>query len=169
METVRSEQLNDTDGQKSGEKAAFSASQLLEVIGSAWPGQEVDYHRLYLFDRLQRGEHDWNFLIATRRQDGNRLELAAVAFELDESGAVTTRLESRKASIPSDRIAEVIEGVLLRLDEADCDYTEYDLSGMTGLKSQAEHLAELAGIPTGISDEADEHSDDLQPGESDRQ
>ena len=147
----------------------FSAAQIMEVIASAWPAQEVEFHRLFLFDRLQRGEHDWNFLIVTRRQDGDRLELAAVAFELDEGGKVSTRLESRKASIPAVRLLEVIEGLLLRFDEAECDYKDYDLTGMAGNESPVEFLAELTGIPSGVSDETDPGAVDLQPGDGDQQ
>ncbi len=145
----------------------FNAVQLLEVIGSAWTGIEVRYDRLFLFDRLSRGDHDWNFLIVTRSQSENRLELAAVAFELDSQGEVTTRLESRKASIPASRLAEVIEGMLMRLDEVECDYREYDISQMSGQQSTGLFLAELTGIESGVVDEPDEHGEDLQPGESD--
>ena len=138
-------------------------------MASAWPEQQVEYHRLFLFDRLQRGEHDWNFLIVTRRQEGDRVELAAVAFELDEGGKVSTRLESRKASIPAVRLLEVIEGLLLRFDEAECDYKDYDLTGMAGSESPVEFLAELTGIPSGVSDETDPDTVDLQPGDGDQQ
>jgi hypothetical protein len=153
--------------QQDNANCAFSAVQLMEVIGSAWPGIEVDYDRLFLFDRLQRGDHDWNFLIVTRSQGSSRLELAAVAFELDEQGVVTTRLESRKASIPAGRLAEVVEGMLMRLDETGCDYREYDISRTAAQKSPALYLAELIGIESGVADEPDEHGEDLQPGESD--
>jgi hypothetical protein len=159
--------LSVENNQQDNQNCAFSAVQLLEVIGSAWPGIEVDYDRLFLFDRLQRGDHDWNFLIVTRSQGGSRLELAAVAFELDEQGAVTTRLESRKASIPAGRLTEVVEGMLMRLDEAGCDYRDYDISEMSAQQSPAIFLAELTGIESGVTDEPDEHGEDLQPGESD--
>ncbi len=159
--------MNEENRQQDGGNCTFSAVQLLEVIGSAWPGVEVDYHRLFLFDRLQRGDHDWNFLIVTRSQSQSRLELAAVAFELDDQGAVTTRLESRKASIPTSRLAEVVEGMLTRLDEAGCDYREYDISQMSAQESQALYMAELTGIESGVTDGPDERGEDLQPGESD--
>lgn len=155
------------DNKQQDNDDAFNAVQLLDVIGSAWPGIEVDYDRLFLFDRLQRGDHDWNFLIVTRSQGDGRLELAPVAFELDELGAVAARLESRKASIPADRLAEVIEGMLMRLDEAECDYREYDISQLDGQQSPARFLAGLTGVEPGVEDEPDEHGEDLQPGNSD--
>ena len=155
-------------GENENGKCPFDATQLLEVISSAWRDEEVDYHRLFLFDRLKRGEHDWNFLIVTRRQGDERLELAAVAFELDGRGQVSTRLESRKASIPADRLAEVIEGMLLRFDEAGGDYTDYDLTGMAGGESPATFLAELIGIPSGVADETDESAAGMQQGDGDR-
>jgi hypothetical protein len=167
---VQSENTITGGGENAGqEQSPFSAAQILEVIASAWPEKEVDFHRLFLFDRLQRGDHDWNFLIVTRRQEGDRLELAAVAFELDEGGNVSTRLESRKASIPSVRLLEVIEGLLLRFDEAACDYRDFDLTGLYSQESPAEFLGELTGIPSGVSDETDEDTVDMQPGDGDRQ
>ncbi len=160
--------MNVENKQPGNDGGAFNALQLLEVIGSAWPGTGVDYDRLFLFDRLRRGEHDWHFLIVTRSQADNRLELAAVAFELDGRGAVTARLESRKASIPAGRLAEVIEGMLTRLDEVECDYRQYDISELAAQQSPALFLAGLTGVESGVDDEPDEHGEDLQPGDSDR-
>ena len=154
--------INPAGENEAKQQSPYNSDQLLEVIASPWPGEQVDYHRLFLFDRLQRGEHDWYFLIVTRRQGDERLELAAVAFELDEAGAVSTRLESRKASIPSARLPEVIEGLLLRFDETGGDYTDYDLTGMAESEKPSALLAELTGIPAGASDECDESPVDMQ-------
>ena len=167
---MQSNGVTDQTGKnENGQKTPFNADQLLEVMASPWPGEQVDYHRLFLFDQLQRGEHDWNFLIVTRRQDDDRVELAAVAFELDGDGNVSTRLESRKASIPSARLLEVIEGLLLRFDETGGDYTDYDLTVMAGSEEPAARLAELTGIPAGVNDDSDESPVDLQQGDGDQQ
>jgi hypothetical protein len=163
---VQSNGLTNAAANGSQERSPFNADQLLEVIASPWPGEEVEYHRLFMFDRLQRGEHNWNFLIVTRKQGDERVELAAVAFELDDSGKVSTRLESRKASIPAGRLSEVIEGLLLRFDETGGDYTDYDLSGMAGSGAPAPFLAGLTGIPAAeVSEASDESTAGLQQGD----
>jgi hypothetical protein len=65
-------------------------------------------------------------------------------------------------------LPEVIEGVLMRLDEIECDYREYDISQLAAQQSPAGFLAELAGIASGVADEPDERIEDLQPGDSDQ-
>jgi len=122
-----------------------TGSQVLEIISGAWPGEEVDYHKLFLFDRIRRGDREWGFLVVTRRSGEDRLELAAFSFTTGRDGKLATQLESRKARIPADRLAEVVEGVLLRLDEFECDYREYSLAGLAKAPSRLGFLRRLFG------------------------
>jgi hypothetical protein len=142
--------------EKRNEAPALPAtgSQVLEIISSAWPEEEVDYHKLFLFDRIRRGDREWGFLVVTRSTGAGRLELAAFSFATSRDGKLTTRLESRKARIPADRLAEVVEGVLLRLDEFECDYREYSLAGFAKAPSRLDFLRRLFG------EEQSEVSDD---------
>ena len=140
------------------------ARQILEVISGAWAGEEPDFHRLFLFDRLTRGEKDWNFLIVTRANGPDRLGLAAYSYEVGASGGLKTKLESRKAQIPSNRLAEVIEGILLRLDELECDYREFDLGEFGRAESKLEFLSQLLGEKTEGESAGESGTDVLQPG-----
>jgi hypothetical protein len=118
---------------------------ILDLAAGAFtlePGER--YHKLFLFDPLQRGEKKWGFLIITRRSAEGRVELAAYSYALDEGwGAGERKLESRRASIPEDKLDEVIEGILLRMDEPDSDYREVDLAGRGEAGEQLEYLKQL--------------------------
>lgn len=144
-----------------------SAAQVLEIISGAWPGAPVDFHKLFLFDRIRRADSEWGFLVVTRHSGEARLELAAYSFEHARDGSLATRLESRRAQIPADRLADVVEGVVLRLDEFDCDYREYNLVGLAQAEAKLDFVRRLLGEE--ISDKSDETGNPtrkLQPGDS---
>ncbi len=124
---------------------ALTSEHILEVISSAFDPQEVEYHKLFLFDRLTRGERNWHFLIVTRRAQDGRLELAAFSYELGPHGELQTKLESRKARIPAERLSEVIDSLLIRLDEIDCEFREISLAGLEQAPSKLEYLRNLLG------------------------
>ena len=140
------------------------ARQILEVISGAWAGEEPDFHRLFLFDRLTRGGKDWNFLIVTRSSGPDRLGLAAYSYEVGADGELKTKLESRKAQIPADRLAEVVEGILLRLDELEGDYREFDLGEFGRAESKIEFLIQLMGEKAEGESAGEPGTDVLQPG-----
>ena len=109
-----------TDKNTTGkDKPAPTGEHILEVITAAFDSPEVEYHKLFLFDRLTMGEKNWHFLIVTRQARDGRLELAAFSYELGPQGNLQTKLESRKARIPAERLSEVIDGLLIRLDQFD--------------------------------------------------
>ncbi|OGG01132.1 MAG: hypothetical protein A3F83_13460 [Candidatus Glassbacteria bacterium RIFCSPLOWO2_12_FULL_58_11] len=151
----------DTTGKKA---SAAGARQIVEVISGAWTGEEPDFHRLFLFDRLTRGEKNWNFLIVTRSSGLDRLELAAYSYEVGSDGGLKTKLESRKAQIPADRLTEVIEGILLRLDELECDYREFDLGEFGRAESKLEFISQLLGEKVEGESAEEPGTNLLQPG-----
>ncbi|MCE5271560.1 hypothetical protein LLH00_09790 [bacterium] len=142
---------------------------VLDIAAGAFAGEpECTLHRLFLFDPLRREDETWGFVIVTRRAGGpDRLELAAFSYRVDSAGAVTRRLESRRAMIPAERLTDVVEGIVLRLDEPDCSYRELDLGGHESLAAQLEHLrSKLFG---GENEPAPEQGEpDLQHGPGDR-
>ena len=139
--------------------------QILQVISSAFAGQEVEYHKLFLFDRLERGGKNWHFLIVTRRSLDGRLELAAFSYEIGPSGELQTKLESRRARIPVERLAEVIDSLMIRLDEIDCQFREISLAGFEQTLSKLEYLKSLLGEEHDDSKAGEKRADDLQPGQ----
>jgi len=124
---------------------APGSEHILEVISSAFSGQEIEYHKLFLFDRLTRGEKNWHFLIVTRNAGQGRLELAAFSYQLGPHGELQTTLESRKARIPARSLAEVIDSLLIRLDEIDIDFREISLAHLGQAPSKLEYLRLLLG------------------------
>ena len=138
---------------------------ILEIIRNAFafaPGQS--YHTLFLFPVIEQGETKWGFLIVTRLMDGERLELAAYSYEISAQGELSKKLESRKAHLPEDKLDEVLEGLILRMDELDSNYREVNLCGLGDYQAQLEYLQKLLpGEPDGAEDDSAEH---LQPGES---
>ncbi|MBN2289659.1 MAG: 5-methyltetrahydropteroyltriglutamate--homocysteine S-methyltransferase [Candidatus Glassbacteria bacterium] len=139
--------------------------QILEIIRGAFgtsPG--LSYHSVFLFPLVERGESRWGFLIATRRESEERLELAAYSYEISDQGEVSKKLESRKASLPEDKLDEVLEGLILRMDELEGNYREIDLRGRGDSQAQLEHLEKiLLGAMDGTRTDSPEG---LQPGES---
>lgn len=139
----------------------------LEIAAGAFAGEEdLLLHKVFLFDPLKHEDHTWGFVIVTRGC-GGRLELAAFSYEVEPAGIVARRLESRRAMIPPDRLEDIVEGIVLRLDEPDCSYREVDLSGQKTLEAQLQHLrSKLSGDTDGTA--AREPEPDLQHGQSDR-
>jgi hypothetical protein len=138
---------------------------ILEIIREAFnfaPGES--YHTLFLFPVLEQDESKWGFLIVTRRAGDGRLELAAYSYEIDEQGNLSKKLESRKARLPEDKLDEVLDGLILRMDELDSDFREVDLQGLGDCQAQLEYLEKLLlGEPDGGQTASPEH---MQPRES---
>jgi hypothetical protein len=148
------------------DKPAPTGEHILEVITGAFESPEVEYHKLFLFDRLTRGEKNWHFLIVTRRARDDRLELAAFSYELGPHGNLQTKLESRKARIPAERLGEVIDSLLIRLDEFDSEFREISLGGLEQAPSKLEYLRDLLGEKPDESNTGENRTNDLQPGQS---
>lgn len=140
----------------------------LEIAAGAFAGEEgLLLHKIFLFDPLKHEDHTWGFVIVTRGCGGGRLELAAFSYEVESTGTVARRLESRRAMIPPDRLDDIVEGIVLRLDEPDCSYREVDLSGQKTLDEQLDHLrSKLSGDTDGTA--ARQPEPDLQHGQSDQ-
>ncbi|MEA1996837.1 MAG: hypothetical protein U9N45_04335 [Gemmatimonadota bacterium] len=121
--------------------------KILELVSGAFAAGSGKYHRLYLFDNLTRGGKVWHFLIVTSEAYEGGLELAAFSFEVcgDGSRTVREKLESRRARLPVERLPEVIDSLIIRFDEADCDYREYDLSGFRDRRAQLDYLRQALG------------------------
>ena len=138
---------------------------ILEIIGSAFdPAPELHYHTLFLFPVIEKAGDRWGFLIITRLADDNRLELAAYSYESDEQGGLSKKLESRKALLPEEKLDQVLEGLIERMDELDSNYREISLHGLASSQDQLEYLekilsGETDAIQTGQPGQ-------LQPGES---
>ncbi len=159
------------DGRRLGRD---EVERVLELVAAAFPEEEPPLHRVYLFDRLELGELRWRFMIVTRGPREQRLELAAFSCALDERGALSRKLESRKASIPPERLGEVIEALLYRFDEPDCgDYRLIELAEVAGGKpAQLGQLRlELGGEEPADGRDTEQTAGDghLPPGESDPQ
>ena len=119
-------------------------SPVLDIVAEAFESEgESALERVYIFDPLQHEDSTWGFVIVTRRSADSRLELAAFSYEVDDQGAVSRRLESRRAMIPAEKLQDVVEGIVLRLDEPDCTYREIDLSGHGSRAEQVRHLDRL--------------------------
>lgn len=144
---------------------APAGEHILAVISGAFGQQEVEYHKLFLFDRLTKGDRNWHFLIVTRRAEDGRLELAAFSYELGPNGELQTKLESRKARIPAERLAEVIDSLLIRLDEIDNEFRELSLAGLEQVPSKLEYLRDLLGEKPDESKTGEYGAEDLQPGQ----
>ncbi len=138
---------------------------ILEIIRDAFdfaPGQS--YHMLFLFPVIEQGDSKWGFLIVTRQMDDRRLELAAYSYEINEQGELSKKLESRKARLPEDKLDEVLEGLILRMDELESNCREVNLCGLGDYQAQLEYLKKLLlGEPDGTETDSAEH---MQPGES---
>lgn len=148
--------------------SARELAPVIEIAAEAFePGEDTALDRVYVFDPLRRDDSAWGFVIVTRSGGDGRLELAAFSWEVDEQGTVTRRLESRRAKIPAQRIEDVIEGIVLRLDEPDCSYREFDLSGHGARPQQ---LRQLRKLLLGEDDVSEDERGELhvQPGESDQ-
>lgn len=142
-----------------------TSEHILEVISGAFDLQEVKYHKLFLFDRLTRGDKNWHFLIVTCRVQEGRLELAAFSYELGPDGELQTKLESRKARIPAERLSEVIDSLLIRLDEIDSEFREISLAGLEQAPLKLEYLRDLLGGKPDESNSGENRADGLQPGQ----
>jgi hypothetical protein len=156
--------------EQSGEQKSIPTelAPVLDIAAGAFAGEEdLTLHKVFLFDPLKHEDHTWGFVIVTRECGGGRLELAAFSYEVESAGTVARRLESRRAMIPPDRLEDIVEGIVLRLDEPDCSYREVDLSGQKTLEAQLEHLkSRLSGDTDGTAARPPEP--DLQHGQGDR-
>jgi len=139
---------------------------LLEVLSEAFETGEVNYYKLFLFNNLKRGEKTWHFLIVTRNSEDGRLELAAFSYEIGKEGKLNKKLESRRARIPRERLAEVIDSLLVRIDEPECDYREIDLSRFADRESQLLQLRNLLQGDFDGSPKEEKYDNRLQPGQS---
>ena len=144
---------------------APAGEHILEVITGAFGIQEVEYYKLFLFDRLSKGERNWYFLIVTRRARDGRIELAAFSYDLGPHGKLQTKLESRKARIPEERLVEVIDSLLIRLDQFNGEFQEISLAGLEQAPSKLEYLKDLLGEEPDESKAGENRADDLQPGQ----
>ncbi|HUU30435.1 MAG TPA: hypothetical protein VM123_21740 [archaeon] len=137
-----------------------------EMISGAFASRVERFHKLYLFSKLTRGEKNWRFLIVTRAAEDGRLELAAFSYEVgEEEGVLRKKLESRKARIPPEKLSEVIDKLVLRIDEQDCEYRVIDLSAFTDRESQFEFLRQTLEEGSNVTESGPEAHDSLQPGE----
>ena len=123
---------------------------LIEVVRRAFPeGESARLYKVYLFPEIESRDARWGFVIVSRTMDNERIELAAYSYEIpvvaqaDESVvAVSSRkLESRRASIPVERLDEVIGAIVSRMDEIDNVYRDIDLSSTPGDEDQLEYLS----------------------------
>jgi len=141
------------------------SKNILQIVTEAFAfaaGQS--YHTLFLFPMIEKGETNWGFLIVTRRVDEERLELAAYSFEFDGQGSLSKRLESRKARLPEEKLDEVLESLIQRMDELESNYREVNLCGLGEPQAQLEYLQKLLlGEQDGAESDPSVH---LQPGES---
>ena len=141
--------MKEGKGQENG-ALPFSAEHVLHLLDSAFPSaRQEKYYKLYLFDELDKGGGKWYFLIVTRKLSEQRIDLAAFSFEIDDGGKLNKKLESRKAQIPSGSINDVIDELVSRIDEPDCDYREIDLSHLDSKAEQQEYISRLieGGLP----------------------
>jgi len=147
------------------DKPAPAGEHILEVIAGAFDPVEVEYHKLFLFDRLTRGEKNWHFLIVTRKARDGRLELAAFSYELGPHGNLQTKLQSRKARIPAEKLGEVIDSLLVRLEEIDSEFREISLAGLEQAVSKLDYLRDLLGEEPDESKSEKNREDELQQGQ----
>ena len=142
---------------------------VLELISGAFPGGSGEYHKLYLFNDLARGDSNWRFLIVTRVAGDGRIELEAFSYAIGDQGNLTRKLESRKARIPPDKLGEVIDSLILRWDEPECDYRAINLSGFQEAESKLEFLQQALGEVNNDSIILQRRAeDDLQSGKGDQ-
>lgn len=141
---------------------------VLDLISGAFPGGSGEYHKLYLFNDLVRGDSNWRFLIVTRVAGDGRIELEAFSYAIDDQGNLTRKLESRKARIPPEKLGEVIDSLILRWDEPECDYRTVNLSGFQEAESKLEFLRQALGEVKDDSIIKQRAENDVQSGESDQ-
>lgn len=142
---------------------------LLNVVKQAFPEIESPrLHKVYLFPEIESRESRWGFVVVSRLMENARIELAAYSYEIppvlqaadNSAQAANRKLESRRASIPAERLNEVIEKIVSRMDEIDNVYRDIDLSQIPADADQLEYLSARLSGNEDVREESDGgHSD----------